>query len=31
MRMDSYWDIFDDAEEAIAFLAKRRMGTTMYE
>jgi anti-sigma B factor antagonist len=31
MRMDSYWDIFDDTEEAIAFLAKRRMGTTTYE
>jgi anti-sigma B factor antagonist len=31
MQMDSYWDIFDDAGEAIAFLAKRRMGTTTYE
>ncbi len=26
MRMDDYWDVFDDAEEASTFLAKLRMG-----
>jgi len=26
MRMDDYWDVFDDAEEASAFLAGRRVG-----
>ncbi len=31
MRMDAYWDVFDDVEEAVAFLARRRMGTTTYE
>jgi anti-sigma B factor antagonist len=31
MRMDSYWDVFDDVEEAIAFLEKRRMGTMTFE
>ena len=32
MRMDSYWDVFDDAEEAVAFLEKRRVGKpTIYE
>ena len=31
MRMDDYWDIFDDADEAVAYLEKRRMGTTTYE
>jgi anti-anti-sigma regulatory factor len=31
MRMDSYWDLFDDTEEAVAFLAKRRTGTTTYD
>ena len=27
MRMDAYWDVFDDAEEAVEFLGKRRSGT----
>ena len=31
MRMDAYWDVFDDAESAIAFLAKRKIGTTTYD
>jgi len=31
MRMDAYWDVFDDAEEAITFLARRRIGSTTYE
>ena len=32
MRMDAYWDMFDDAESAIAFLEKRRVGPpTVYE
>jgi anti-anti-sigma regulatory factor len=31
MRMDDFWDVFDHADEAVAFLARRRMGTTAYE
>ena len=31
MRMDAYWDVFDDAESAVEFLAKRRVGTATYE
>ena len=32
MRMDAYWDVFDDAESAVEFLAKRRVGPpTVYE
>jgi anti-anti-sigma regulatory factor len=31
MRMDDDWDVFDDAAEAIAFLARRRVGTNIYE
>jgi anti-anti-sigma regulatory factor len=31
MRMDAYWDVFDDAESAIAFLDRRRIGETTYE
>lgn len=31
MRMDAYWDVFDDAEEAVWFLERRRVGSTTYE
>jgi hypothetical protein len=31
MRMDAYWDVFDDVESAVEFLARRRVGTTTYE
>jgi len=26
MQMDSYWDVFEHAEEAVAFLERRRVG-----
>ena len=32
MRMDAYWDVFDDVESAVEFMAKRRVGPpTVYE
>lgn len=31
MRMDDYWDVFDHADEAVTFLAGRRIGTTTYD
>ena len=31
MRMDDYWDRFDDTASAVEFLARRRVGTTVYE
>lgn len=32
MQMDGYWDVFEDAEAAIAFLERRRVGKpTVYE
>jgi anti-anti-sigma regulatory factor len=30
MQMDAYWDIFDDAGEAIGFLEQRRFGNSIF-